>query len=74
MLHYHATGAKVWLPKDQQPRVPVFPADAPVFEGDSGEMLAQEDVELFINSEYVSYRYNFLNAVTNMSLQEPDYF
>lgn len=54
VLHYHATGAKVWLPKDQQPRVPIFPADAPTFEGDSGEMMAQVAVELFINSESVS--------------------
>lgn len=52
VLHYHAKGAKAWLPKDQQPRVPVFPADAPAFDGDSGEMVSQDDIELFINSEY----------------------
>lgn len=52
VLHYHATGAKSWLPKDQQPRVPIFPTDAPAFEGDSGEMLSQDEIELFINSEY----------------------
>lgn len=53
VLHYHATGAKAWLPKDQQARVPIFPSDAPVFEGDSGEMMSQEEIELFVNSEYV---------------------
>lgn len=51
VLHYHATGVKAWLPKDQQSRVPIFPADAPAFEGDSGEMISQDEVELFINSE-----------------------
>lgn len=52
VLHYHAAGAKVWLPKDQQARVPIFPADAPTFEGDSGAMISQDEIALFINSEY----------------------
>lgn len=51
VLHYHASGAKAWLPKDQQSQMPVFPSDAPTFEGDSGEMISQDDIELFINSE-----------------------
>lgn len=51
VLHYHATGAKAWLPKDQQSTLPIFPADSPVSEGDSGEIISQDDVELFINSE-----------------------
>lgn len=52
VLHYHATGAKVWLPKDQQSKLPLFPADAPIFEGDSGEMVSQDEIALFINSAY----------------------
>lgn len=52
VLHYHAAGAKAWLPKDQQSRMPIFPADAPTFEGDSGVMISQDEIELFINSEY----------------------
>lgn len=52
VLHYHATGAKVWLPKDQQAKLPIFPADAPVSEGDSGDMISQDEIALFINSEY----------------------
>lgn len=51
VLHYHATGAKIWLPKDQQNKLPLFPADAVVFEGDSGDMVSQDEVALFINSE-----------------------
>lgn len=51
VLHYHATGAKAWLPKDQQGTLPIFPADSPVSEGDSGEIVSQDDVELFVNSE-----------------------
>lgn len=55
VLHYHAAGAKAWLPKDQQQSrlMPVFPADAPTFAGDAGDMIAQDEIELFINSEYV---------------------
>lgn len=54
VLHYHAKGAKAWLPKDQleQSKIPIFPTDAPVFEGDAGEMISQDEIELFINSEY----------------------
>lgn len=52
VLHYHATGARAWLPKDQQSRVPLFPADAPTRDGDAGDMVSQDEVELFINSEY----------------------
>lgn len=52
VLHYHATGAKAWLPKDQQSRMPIFPADAPAFAGDSGEMVSQDEIELLINSGY----------------------
>lgn len=52
VLYYHATGAKVWLPRDQQSAVPIFPADAPAFEGDAGDMVSQDEMELFINSEY----------------------
>lgn len=51
VLHYHATGAKAWLPKDQQSALPIFPADSPVSEGDWGEIISQDDVELFVNSE-----------------------
>lgn len=51
VLRYHATGVKVCVPKDQLASLPIFPADAPVFEGDSGELVFQEDVELFINSQ-----------------------
>lgn len=53
VLHYHATSAKIWLPKDQQSKLPLFPADAPAFDGDSGEMISQDEITLFINSEYV---------------------
>lgn len=54
VLHYHGKGAKASLPKDQleQSNVPIFPADAPVFDSDSGEMVSQDEIELFINSEY----------------------
>lgn len=51
VLHFHAAGAKAWLAKDQQGALPIFPADSPVFEGDSDEMVAQDDIELFVNSE-----------------------
>lgn len=53
VLHYHAARAKVCLPKDQHQhsRLPIFPADAPTFAGDAGDMMAQDDIELFINSE-----------------------
>ncbi|POS81583.1 hypothetical protein DHEL01_v200021 [Diaporthe helianthi] len=51
VLHYHATGAEAWIPKDQQSTLPIFPADSPVSEGDSGEIVSQDDVELFVNSE-----------------------
>ncbi|KAG8158876.1 hypothetical protein KVR01_011319 [Diaporthe batatas] len=51
VLHYHATGAKAWIPKDQQSALPLFPTDSPVSEGDSGEIVSQDDVELFVNSE-----------------------
>lgn len=56
VLHYHATGAKAWIPKDQQSALPLFPADSPVSEGDSGEIVSQDDVELFVNSEYALLR------------------
>jgi nucleotide-sensitive chloride channel 1A len=52
VLHFHAAGVKAWLAKDQQGALPIFPADSPVFEGDSDEMVAQDDIELFVNSEY----------------------
>lgn len=52
VLHYHATDAKIWLPKDQQAKLPLFPTDAPVFEGDSGELVSQNEIALFIDSEY----------------------
>lgn len=51
VLHYHATDAKIWLPKDQQSKLPLFPVDATVFEGDSGDMISQDEMTLFINSE-----------------------
>lgn len=51
VLYFHAAGAKAWLSKDQQNALPIFPADSPVFEGDSDEMVAQDDIELFVNSE-----------------------
>ncbi|KUI57296.1 Protein LOT5 [Cytospora mali] len=51
VLHFHAAGAKAWLSKDQQSALPIFPADSLVFEGDSDEMVAQDDIELFVNSE-----------------------
>lgn len=55
VLHYHATGAKASLPKDQQSSLPIFPPDAPVFEGDSGDMISQDEIELFINSQSVAF-------------------
>lgn len=54
VLHYHAAGAKAWVPKDQQTSLPIFPADAPVIEGDSDDMVIQDDIELFVNSEYAA--------------------
>ncbi|KAJ4403726.1 hypothetical protein N0V82_010609 [Gnomoniopsis sp. IMI 355080] len=67
VLHYHATGAKAWLPKDQQSSVPIFPADAPAFEGDSGEMISQDEIELFINSENLT----IFNTKTSTGIQIP---
>ncbi|ROV96855.1 hypothetical protein VPNG_09227 [Cytospora leucostoma] len=51
VLHYHAAGAKAWLSRDQQAALPIFPTDSPVFQGDSDEMVTQDDIELFVNSE-----------------------
>lgn len=51
VLHYHGSGAKIWLPKDQQNALPIFPSGSPVSEGDSGEVVSQDDVEVFVNSE-----------------------
>ncbi|CAN8095117.1 unnamed protein product [Discula destructiva] len=67
VLHYHASGAKAWLPKDQQARVPIFPADALVFQGDSGEMMSQDEIELFINSENLT----IFNSRTSAGIQVP---
>lgn len=73
VLHYHATGAKAWLPKDQQSRVPIFPVDAPAFEGDSGEMISQDEIELFINSEYDTNIRNCMRETSQLtcSTQNP---
>ncbi|KAF3760320.1 hypothetical protein M406DRAFT_348571 [Cryphonectria parasitica EP155] len=67
VLHYHATGARAWLPRDQQSRLPVFPADAPTSDGDSGEMVSQDSIELFITSENLT----IFNTKTAMGIQIP---
>jgi chloride channel, nucleotide-sensitive, 1A len=60
VLHYHAAGAKAWIPKSQRGRLPFFPADlsteptAP--EGGALNGSAEENVEqkvdIFVNSQY----------------------
>ncbi|KAI3391703.1 hypothetical protein diail_6948 [Diaporthe ilicicola] len=67
VLHYHATGAKIWLPKDQKTTLSIFPADSPVSEGDSGEIVSQDDVELFVNSD----TFTIFNRNTGSGVQIP---
>ncbi|KAJ9142686.1 Benzoylformate decarboxylase [Pleurostoma richardsiae] len=61
VLHYHATGAKAWIPKAQQSSgLIIFPADLPpsrptgpesvVLNGSSEDLLEQK-IDLFVNSE-----------------------
>jgi len=60
VLHYHATGAKAWIPKAQRGKLPFFPADlssAPTSpEGDAlngqTEETLEQKVDLFVNSRY----------------------
>jgi nucleotide-sensitive chloride channel 1A len=72
VLHYHATGAKAWVPASQRGSLPIFPADlsseptAPensTLSGSSEEMVEQK-VDVFVNTEYVPLfsRSEFLNA------------
>ena len=60
VLHYHATGAKAWIPKSQQSKLPIFPADASsaptapessALDGQSEETVEQI-VDVFVNSRY----------------------
>ena len=62
VLHYHAIGAKAWIPKSQRGNLPFFPADlaseptgpeSSVLNGAS-EDLVEQAVELFVTSEYGS--------------------
>jgi hypothetical protein len=60
VLHYHATGAKAWIPKSQLGKLPFFPADlsseptAPENSALSGqtEESVEQKVDLFVNSRY----------------------
>ncbi|KAK4247042.1 glycosyltransferase [Corynascus novoguineensis] len=62
VLHYHATGAKAWIPKAQRGKLPFFPADlssAPTSpEGDALngqiEETLEQKVDLFVNSRNLS--------------------
>ncbi|KAK4152477.1 regulator of volume decrease after cellular swelling-domain-containing protein [Chaetomidium leptoderma] len=60
VLHYHATGAKAWVPKSQRGKLPFFPADlsseptAPENSALSGqtEESVEQKVDIFVNSRY----------------------
>ncbi|KAH6626546.1 regulator of volume decrease after cellular swelling-domain-containing protein [Chaetomium sp. MPI-SDFR-AT-0129] len=62
VLHYHATGAKAWIPKSQRGKLPFFPADlssaptAPESAALSGqtEESVEQVVDLFVNSQNLS--------------------
>lgn len=62
VLHYHATGAKAWIPKSQRGKLPFFPADlasAPTAPessalNDQTEETVEQTVDLFVNSRYDS--------------------
>ncbi|KAL2131045.1 hypothetical protein VTI74DRAFT_5608 [Chaetomium olivicolor] len=62
VLHYHATGAKAWIPKSQLGKLPFFPADlasaptAPESSALSGqsEENVEQKVDLFVNSRNFS--------------------
>jgi len=59
VLHYHASGAKAWIPKSQRGKLPFFPADlsteptAPegIALGDSLTEFVEQKVDLFVNSQ-----------------------
>lgn len=62
VLHYHAAGAKAFVPKSQISRLPfmpaaVAPADANAaseeIEGSEEEELVDQEVDIFVGSEYV---------------------
>lgn len=60
VLHYHATGAKAWIPKSQRGKLPFFPADlssAPTAPdggalSNLGEEHVEQIVDIFVNSQY----------------------
>ncbi|KAG7289171.1 hypothetical protein NEMBOFW57_005534 [Staphylotrichum longicolle] len=62
VLHYHATGAKAWIPKSQRGKLPFFPADlasAPTAPessalNDQTEETVEQTVDLFVNSRNLS--------------------
>ncbi|KAH6850614.1 regulator of volume decrease after cellular swelling-domain-containing protein [Chaetomium sp. MPI-CAGE-AT-0009] len=62
VLHYHATGAKAWIPKSQRGKLPFFPADLSseptgpengALNGQTEESVEQK-VDLFVNSQNLS--------------------
>lgn len=61
VLHYHATGAKAWIPASQRGSLPIFPADlsseptAPENSTLTGsfEQMVEQKVDIFVNTEYV---------------------
>ncbi|KAK4040005.1 glycosyltransferase [Parachaetomium inaequale] len=63
VLHFHATGAKAWIPKSQRGKLPFFPADlesAPTAPENSAlngqaEENVEQKVDLFVNSRYEPY-------------------
>ena len=60
VLHFHATGAKAWIPKSQRGKLPFFLADlesAPTAPESSAlnsqpEENVEQKVDLFVNSRY----------------------
>ena len=61
VLHYHATGAKAWIPASQRAKLPFFPPDlaspptAPEASTLNGavEENVEQKLDLFVNSQYV---------------------
>lgn len=53
VLHHHISGAKASIPKEHAGKLAIFPSDATVTENDAGDQVIEQDVEVFVNSEYV---------------------
>jgi nucleotide-sensitive chloride channel 1A len=71
VLHHYISGAKASIPKDQAGKLAIFPSDAAVSENRAGEQVIEQDVDVFVNSEYVLPSMNAAFRTANQAAAGP---